>query len=351
MRWWVVPILALTFGCTSTEVSVEPEPVLAESVPLALAKNVSAGLNVSINVFESSNVSASTIYVATKQVREVEKRYFPYVLKRVLDKSGYWGAVRVLPRHDPSAEVTVSGKILESSGTKLSLHISVVDATGTVWLDQVYTDHTDDIDYAADPEFQNDAFSDLYHRLANDMAARLAEVNVESLSNAALVVYGAELSPETFTRYLVNGESGRYAGALPARNDPIFQNVLRIREAEYLFADSVDEHYQQLFRSVGPTYAWWRYYSYELIEGNRRLARIDATRGATKGSWYAKERVYKTFKEAKMNQDALRELGDSFDRETSATTAELSGRVIELKGTLEHQYETWRRLLHAMLED
>ena len=62
------------------------------------------------------------------------------------------------------------------------------------------------------------------------------------------------------------------------------------------------------------------------------------------------ERIYKTFKETKMNQDALRELSESFERETAATVAEVLGRVVELNGSLEQQYDTWRLILQAMYE-
>ena len=51
-----------------------------------------------------------------------------------------------------------------------------------------------------------------------------------------------------------------------------------------------------------------------------------------------------------MNQDALRELSESFGRETSAIRAEISGRVFELSGSLDQQYVAWRRILRSMYE-
>ena len=49
-----------------------------------------------------------------------------------------------------------------------------------------------------------------------------------------------------------------------------------------------------------------------------------------------------------MNEDALRELTQSFDRETEATVADISGSVIRLTGTLERQYQDWRRLIKEL---
>lgn len=347
-----VVVLSLLFlaGCSTTVAPPEPEKVIPETVKLDIAAAPGDGLNVSIQVFDSAQAPTSSVYVAAGQVREVEKRYMPYVLKQALDRSGYWGAVRVMPQYDPSAEINVEGRIITSSGMELAIEVRVTDATGHVWLDRVFEDRTDAIDYATDPDFVTDSFNDLYHRVANEMRDALSLVDRQRVINAALVVYGAELSPETFSRFLAGHQPGMGVTGLPAEDDPVLKNVMGIRDAEYLFADSVDSHYEQLYQTVGPTYAWWRYYSYELIEGNQRLEKIDATRGATKGSWYAMERIYKTFKEAKMNQDALRELSESFDRETSATTAKISGQVIELEGTLDEQYESWRQLLRQMVE-
>ncbi len=350
---WVVWSIFL-IGCAA-QPEVEPLPATdVGAVELRMAQQRTGGLNVAIQVFDTVDTPTSTIYVAASQVREVERRYLPYLLKQTLDRSGYWGAVRVLPRRDPSAEINIVATITESSGTARGLQVLVTTATGDVWLDRSYRDVGNSSDSAKDPNYILDPFQDIYSSIANDMALELFKQSADerqSLIDAALMVYGQELSPVVFSRYIEAGDNGYAVSALPARDDPMLANLLRIRDAEYLFADSVDAHYEKLYRTVGPTYAWWRFYNYELLAGNERLAKIDATRGATKGSWYAMERVYKTFREAKMNQDALRELSESFSRETEATRASVSGRVVELSGSLDQQYETWRRLLKAMYDE
>lgn len=349
-------VLTLVFlgSCASQPQTALPDLPLAEPISLVTAASGTSGranLNVSIRIFDSDVAVASSVYQAAAQVRSVERRYLPFVLKSTLDRTRFWGAVRVMPRPDPSAEVLVEGRILESSGVELQLDVRVVDATGHVWIDQVYHDGADDIDYASDPNYVADPFQDIYNRIANDMHAVLAVIEddeYEELLNIAMVRYGQTLSPDAFDRY-VRREGERFVlSGLPAKDDPLLTGIQRVRDSEYLFADSVDAHYEGLYRTIGPTYAWWRYYGYELMMGNEKLEQIDATRGATRGSWYAMERIYKTFKEAKMNQDALRELTESFDRETAPISAEISGRLVELSGTLDAQYETWRRILGEM---
>ena len=53
-----------------------------------------------------------------------------FILRSVMEKTGYWGAVRVVPRDTEGAEVLVSGTILESNGEDLELQITARDASG-----------------------------------------------------------------------------------------------------------------------------------------------------------------------------------------------------------------------------
>lgn len=348
----VVFLLIAMAGCATSPVPDVVTPPLPEVVTLDVAVDRSGEmphLNVSIEVFATVASSDSSVYSSASQVRSFERRYLPHVLKQTLDRSGYWGAVRVLPRSDPSAELLITGRLLSSDGVELRLELNVADASGTVWIDEIYHDIAGDIDYATDPDYLIDPFQDLFNRIANDMSEALKSLSDSQrgrILDTAMLRYGNVLSPESFSGYLSKTGTGQLeVVGLPAREDPIFEKVQRIRESEYLFADSVDAHYESLYRQIGQTYAWWRHYSYELIVGNERLEEIDATRGATRGSWYAMERVYKTYKESKMNEDALRELTRSFDKETHPTVTRIAGRLVRLNGTLDSQYREWREIL------
>jgi len=49
-------------------------------------------------------------------IRQAESRYMPVVLRDAMEKTGYWGAVRVVPRDTEGGEVVVRGTILASDG-------------------------------------------------------------------------------------------------------------------------------------------------------------------------------------------------------------------------------------------
>ena len=60
----------------------------------------------------------------SKDIREAEARYMPIQLRGVMEKTGYWGAVRVVPYNTEGAELLVRGLITSSDGAELELKIS-----------------------------------------------------------------------------------------------------------------------------------------------------------------------------------------------------------------------------------
>ena len=96
-------------------------------------------------------------------------------------------------------------------------------------------------------------------------------------------------------------------------------------------------------------YAYWRRYSYELIQYGKKIEQSGFVgRRSRQGSFAVMESIYKSYKESKMNEDSLREMAASFDNEISPTVMELEGTVIRLNGSLQAQYEEWRRLLQEI---
>ena len=68
-------------------------------------------------------------------VRKAEARYFAYMLRSTLEGSAQWGAVRVAPESVQFVDVAVTGRIVESTGKRLAMEITVRDAAGRVWID------------------------------------------------------------------------------------------------------------------------------------------------------------------------------------------------------------------------
>ncbi len=341
MTWiricWFVTFLS---ACVAPEPLPEPIP---QRIPLQadLLRGFFEGpaLNVSIAEFHPGKGGVP-------QLRNAEARYMPVVLKRTLMEAGGWGAIRVLPDNDPAAELQISGEIATSSGVELSLRMRVVDSAGRVWLEQTYSDFAFDHAYEETGNIV-DPFSDLYHTITNDInkvrkVLTVSEVN--NLIDIAKLRYAMSLSPETFSQFLREDETGRvYLTSLPARDDSMVMRSERIRDSEYGFADTVDATYTLFYEEIARTYTDWRRYSHELILGNEALELKTAPRRS--GSWAKAEAAYDTFRESKMNEDELRKMTNAFDLEVTPTAMELEGTVIHLTGSLQARYAQWRRIL------
>ena len=105
--------------------------VLLVSIPV----HVHAALNVSIVIFDPGVPDDKSLHRDLQifpRIREIEARILPFVLRDTLAGTGGWGAVRVIPEPDVSAELLVTGEIGRSDGEMLELRIRAVDASGVV---------------------------------------------------------------------------------------------------------------------------------------------------------------------------------------------------------------------------
>ena len=333
-------------SCTSTSQPVSVKQAVSVPLVKAIAEKEPA-LNVSIVVFGKGQGGSP--------LRSAEADYLPSVLRETLVESGHWGAVRVVPRLDPTAEVLVTAEIRSSNGVDLVLHVRAGDSTGRVWIDKDYSDWSTDHHYDFDEESQVEPFSDLFNLIANDMLEARESLQDKELSrilDTSMLRYAVALSPEVFNRYLKKNADGTIEVAgLPARTDPMYSRARNIRESEYKFIDIVDEQYGNFYLKMQETYGYWRRYSYELTTYNEKIEQSGSKRKRSRESvWVAMEDVYRTYKESKMNEDALRELASSFDSEITPIVTELEGTVIELSGTLKAQYDDWRKLLRKIYQ-
>ncbi len=277
-------------------------------------------------------------------LRDAESRYFAYHLRRVLDEQARWGPVRVLPRASHAVELTVSGTIHHSSGERLALDIQAVDGSGRRWIDRRYEMSVDGADYGdrgAEP------FQAVYQAVADDLdqfRLSLPLNELEHLLELSQLRYAAALAPSAFDGYLAESDGGRInALRLPSREDPVLTRVLRIREAEYLFADTVDLQFEQYYQELKPTYLAWRQATVE-AGGLMAAYREQASRRKNKSA----QQKYNELRELKLYQQTLRDNLAAFAFEVSPSTLEVAGQVVQLSGSLLEQQAQWQDLLERL---
>jgi len=356
IRFVMLLSLVIALGaCTSTPEKTTPISVLLSVLNVELDRSSSEPghrLNVSIASFDTK-----TIAMKEGRFRSgllfAESNYMPVVLKDTLLRSGFWGAVRVLPEADPTTELMIQIEIIHSDAVRLSLSVHAMDSRGVVWLDKIYNDSSLDHAYLPRKLGKEDPFQDLYNSIANDINTvrmTLSQKQLDTVLDMSMLRYAIALSPEAFSSFLATDDnSNLFLRSLPARNDPMYLRVKNIRESEYRFIDVMDSQYQKYFGKMQQSYPYWREYSFELMVYNSKLEEKGSLgKRPSRGTWGALENVYKTYKEYKLNEDELRELGKALSTEIEPTVAELDGRVFELTGSLASQYREWRSLLRKI---
>jgi len=135
-------------------------------------------LDVAVHVFDpgvpseiAKNEQALNKKRIYPDIRAAESRYVAIMLRGTLENSGQWGAVRVCPENVQFVDVSVSGKIIESTGAKLALTVTVKDSSGRVWLNnKQYASAADTGSYKTDAALRaRDPFQNVYSEVANDM--------------------------------------------------------------------------------------------------------------------------------------------------------------------------------------
>ena len=313
-------------------------------------------------------------------IRRAEAQFMPYFAKNLLQSTGNWGAVRVVPRATHAVDVTVSGKIVQSDGEKLVQAFTVTDARGVVWFTKTYRAEASKYAYSPTVPPDIDPFQANYKQLADDMLAyreSLDEAGVRAIRATAEMKFAREFAPDAFDTHVQSRPDGGFELLrLPAEDDPMVARVRRVREREYVFIDTLDEYYANYHRQMYGAYQNWRAATYSEAASLRELQAQARTRtwagiaaiGAGIGAIYDSDNPYidatglvgigagaaliknavAKRNEAAMQAEALQELGVAAEAEIMPHTMELENETVRLQGTVDEQYRELRRILRQL---
>jgi len=384
IRWVVVGLLCMAAGCVSQHVK------RAHTVDLAVVNETVPEqqlLDVAVVVLEpgvpDGEIEPEVLEELLKEriftnIRRAESRYLAVKIQRTISESGYWGAVRATPMESLSSDVNVKGEILQSDGDRLRLRVSAHDATGREWIDKEYEMETSAAAYDSRKYPDKDPYQDVFNSIANDLAAARDNLTAEELADIRTVAqlrFAADLSPDSFGEHLAKDRSGRYEiQRLPAYGDPMFDRVLRVRQREHLFIDTLNDHYNNFYRDIDEPYSSWRKYAREeavafrevnaekrrryIMGGLTILATILYSRNdsgslgdrvITNAGLYGGMELIKAGmvrgQEARLHAATLEELSNGFEDEVTPVVVEMEGTAYRLTGNAQAQYEEWQRLL------
>lgn len=374
--------LAMMFaaGCASTtEIRrVDAMPAKQSQTPISEARLLDVGiLHFHPNVPEGFEEQLEENILP--DIRRAESYFLAYQQKLVLEGTGNWGAVRVLPKQSNAVDVVLEGTINTSNGERLSVHAKVTDATGRIWLDREYEALTSRYSYGTDQSNQVDPYHGVFREIADDMLGamlKLRDDQVDRIKIAGELRFARDFSTEGFGDNIEIRRDGQVTiKRLPAEGDPMLDRVRAIREKEYLFIDTLDEYYGEFNGQMSEAYHEWRRESFEEVYQQKALERealtelivgaamvaggiaaqtgdSAATRAAGGVSIYGGASMIKgSFEKrasAKIHSEILAELGESAGESIAPHTIDLENRTINLTGNVEAQYEVFREALRRL---
>ena len=342
-------------------------------------------LNVSIMIFDPGQLptNGEQRRGLSPEIREAEARFVPVHLKYTMQRTGFWGAVRVVPDDDNGSEVLISGKIEYSDGESVALTVEVVDSRNILWFRKTYAETSRPFEHNGTEPEKKDIFQDLFNTIANDIAAyrnQLHPREIEHIRQTAELRYGAEMVPDVFGQYLAMDQQRRINLVhLPSPDDPMLARVRNIRARDDMLIDAINGYYEAYYRDLWEPYSNWRKFRTDEVLAMRQLERealtqqvlgIAAIVGAIAigvsadidtqirtstlqdvmlaGGAYAVYSGTQKQAESAINKEAIEELGASFSSEAEPLVIEVEGESIRLTGTAEQQYARWRRLLRDL---
>jgi hypothetical protein len=365
--------LLLTAGCVNQTVkSTSVPPINTPEVAVAEDRL----LDVGIVVFDPGLDDYDEDQQIYPEVRKAEAHFIPQQLAQAIQESGAWGAVRVIPSKRQLTDLSIEGRIINSSGEELEIHVTATDSRGVVWLDRDYSGKASRYAYESSTRTQSDPFQAIYNTVANDLLQSLDTVPLDVREEVRLVTelrFARSFSEEAFAGYLGESRKGSIMILrLPAESDPMLERGRSIRERDHMFIDTMQEYYGAFSLEMLDPYQEWRKLSYEeaialqelqadarrrLIAGgvailagvagagsNDRSGRAAANVAIIGGGYLLKSGLEKR-SEAQIYVQALEELGMSLEAEITPQVIELEDRTVMLSGNVEDQYDQWRELL------
>jgi hypothetical protein len=330
------------------------------------------------------------------EIRKAEARYLPTLLRATLEATGQWGAVRVVPPKT-LMDVDVDATIVESTGYRLALDVTVGDAAGRHWFSKRYQREADTSTYRDGAPKGRDPFQNVYVEIANDMLAyrdRLAAAELAAIPRIARLRFGDALAPAAFHDYLArdrarDGKPEYHVVRLPADDDPIVDRVDRIRQRDAAMVDTVSDHYGVFADKLADPYTGWRRSTYDEIDAEEKAKREATTRkllgvgaivagiampnlcgnsptygnyvcnagesvaraAAVTGGVMAVISGFEKGKQAEIHTNAIKEITGSFQSEAAPAVVDVEGRTLKLTGSAEAQFAEWRRLLHDLYQE
>ena len=212
-------------------------------------------LDVAIVVFDSEDLTDKEIRELglSEEIRRAEERFIPIHLKYTMQRTGHWGAVRVVPAEN-AAHIQVHGTIIRSDGEQLILDIEAYDSRGVAWFEKSYAEELGLVDFHGSSPGEKDPFQDLYNTIANDLVEHRSQLPpdaIHEIQQISELRTAQDMASDAFTGHLSRNEEGRYSLVrLPVESDPMLKRVQAVQVRDDMLLDTINGYYEIYYNDL-----------------------------------------------------------------------------------------------------
>jgi hypothetical protein len=205
---------------------------------------------------------------------------------------------------------------------------------------------------------------------------KLSPQEVRNIRIVSKLKFAEDFAPSAYSGYLSKDKNNIITvNRLPADGDPTMSRLLKIREREHMYVDTLNEYYEEYYTEMWSSYENWRQLNYEEVRAIKKIKQkawtrkllgallvagavalnvedVENTGAVQAGMILVGSQViidgFNVSKEAEIHSAAIEELSESFGSEMQPVVMEFEGQQYELTGSAEEQFKHWRELLHKI---
>jgi hypothetical protein len=319
------------------------------------------------------------------EVRRTEAVRGAITLTNKLSDTNQFNGVRVTPDSETSAHLYTLGKIQKSNGRELDLEIKVIGIDGKSLFEKNYKFTVDEYDLDNPRTGKNsDLYESFYVEIAGDIAEKIKKVqrrDIDELAKVEELRYADFFEPNFSTQFTTQNWLGdTVITSYPNTEDPMMRRISALKVQDQMFVDNLQTDYQDFYDASNDAYATWQRAAYTETKAAseaktkaavKGIVGLLAVAGAVAAGNNAGYTDYGTqlgavvlavggvaaikgamgdSKQAKAHKETLSELGKSLNSEIAPRVMELEDTEIELKGSAQEQYASWRIALRKVYE-
>lgn len=216
------------------------------------------------------------------EVRRAEANRFALMMKEALEKSGAFGAVRVMPDDSGFGELYLNGKIIKANGEDIELEVSVNDIRGKkkqLMKKKKFKHRVQESFHLSTRTKGTDAYTPIFDKIAQEIVKNLSKKKTKDLASLPAITqmrFAKMYNSDYFGKY-TKEKSGSYKlVSLPSENDPMYERISTMRIQEQLFVDSLQVQYETFRNNMNPHYYAWQEQALPIAK-ERRKAKKAAT--------------------------------------------------------------------------